>query len=121
MYGNPNQDCTGIVMTIFASVDVIKKAYDLGANLIIVNEALFWNNGNHQEWLLASENQTYLTKKQLLDDYGIVVWRNHDYVHSGIPMQDALHTGGIFYVFAKNGIGFLCNLQQGLLFRIYAS
>lgn len=101
LYGNAEQECTGIVTTIFASIDVIKKAHELGANLIVVHEALFWNHGDHQDWLEESENRTYLMKKDMLDDYGIVVWRNHDYVHSGIPLHDGSYTDGIFYGFAK--------------------
>ncbi|CAI6077454.1 hypothetical protein PAECIP112173_02483 [Paenibacillus sp. JJ-100] len=101
LYGNTDQECTGIVTTVFASVDVIRKARDLGANLIIVHEALFWNHGDHQEWLLESKNETFLAKKKLLDDNQIVVWRNHDYVHSGIPMPDGSYVDGIFYGFAK--------------------
>lgn len=101
LYGDATKECTGIVTTIFASVDVIKKAYELGANLIIVHEALFWNHGDHQEWLKKSENRTYMKKKELLNDYEIVIWRNHDYVHSGIPMHNGKYTDGIFYGFAK--------------------
>ncbi len=37
-YGNPDKECTGIVVTCFAAVDVICKAAELGANLIIVHE-----------------------------------------------------------------------------------
>lgn len=101
LYGNENQACTGIVTTVFASIDVIQKAHKLGANLIIVHEALFWNHGDQQEWLMQSQNETYLAKKKLLDDYQIVVWRNHDYVHSGIPLGDGTYADGIFYGFAK--------------------
>ena len=96
LYGDPDKECTGIVTTIYASVDVIRKAHDLGANLIICHEALLWNHGDHKEWLQESENQTYLAKKQLMDDYGIVVWRCHDYIHSGIKHKDG-YTDGIFY------------------------
>jgi len=95
LYGNPELDCTGIVTTCFASVEVIRKAARLGANLIIVHEALFWNRGDKTEWL--SENQVFLEKKKLLDDTGIVVWRDHDYIHSGIPLSDGEYVDGIFY------------------------
>ena len=88
LYGDPDKECTGIVTTIYASIDVIKKAHELGANLIIAHEALLWNRGDHREWLEESNNQTYLAKKKLMDDYGIVVWRFHDYIHSGIPHND---------------------------------
>jgi len=96
LYGNPEKECTGIVTSCWASVDVIRKAHELGANLIIVHEALFWNHGDHIDWLAEQGNKTFLDKKKLLDDTGIVVWRNHDYVHSGIPMNGS-YVDGIFY------------------------
>ena len=95
LYGNPDKECTGIVTTCWATVDVIREAKAKGANLIICHEALFWNHGDHQEWL--QDNDAYILKKQLLDETGIVVWRNHDYIHSGIPMEDGSFTDGIFY------------------------
>ena len=100
LYGNTDRECTGIVTTIYASVDVIKKAHELGANLIIAHEALLWNRGDHREWLEESKNRTYLAKKKLMDDYGITVWRFHDYIHSGIPCKDG-YVDGIFYGIAK--------------------
>lgn len=100
LYGDTHKECTGIVTTIYASTNVIKKAHELGANLIIAHEALFWNRGDHREWLEESQNKTYLAKKKMLDDYGITVWRFHDYIHSGIPVGDD-YIDGIFYGIAK--------------------
>ncbi len=88
LYGNPHQECTGIITTCWASVDVIREAAKRGANLIIAHEALFWNHGDHTDWLQEENNQSFLAKKKLLDEAGIVVWRDHDYIHSGIPMED---------------------------------
>ena len=96
LYGDTDKECTGIVTTIYASVDVIRKAHELGANLIIAHEALLWNHGDHREWLEESQNKTYLAKKKLMDDCGITVWRFHDYIHSGIPHNDG-YIDGIFY------------------------
>ncbi|MBQ7890910.1 MAG: Nif3-like dinuclear metal center hexameric protein [Erysipelotrichaceae bacterium] len=101
LYGNVDQECTGIVTTIYASVDVIREAIACGANLIICHEALFWNHGDHQEWLLEQGNKTFLAKKELLDSGNIVVWRDHDYIHTGIPMKDGSYVDGIFYGVAK--------------------
>lgn len=97
LYGNAEQKCTGIVTTCWASADVIRKAHAQGANLIICHEALFWNHGDHTDWLVESENNTFLAKKELLDETGIVVWRDHDYIHSGIPKGDGTYIDGIFY------------------------
>ena len=96
LYGDTDKECTGIVTTIYASIDVIRKAHELGANLIIAHEALLWNHGDHREWLEESQNKTYLAKKKLMDDYGITVWRFHDYIHSGIPHNGG-YIDGIFY------------------------
>lgn len=97
LYGNPDQECSGIVTTCWASADVIEKAHQLGANLIICHEALFWNRGDHTDWLLEEKNKTFMKKKALLDQYNLVVWRDHDYIHSGIPYQgkwvDGIFTG----------------------------
>lgn len=100
LYGNPDKQCSGIVTTIYASVDVIKKAHELNANLIICHEALFWNRGDKTDWLIQTNNETFKEKVDLLDEYGIVVWRFHDYIHSGIPHNDG-YIDGIFYGLAK--------------------
>ena len=100
LYGETDKECTGIVTTIYASPDVIRKAHELGANLIIAHEALLWNHGDHREWLEETENKTYLAKKKLMDDYDITVWRFHDYIHSGIPYRDG-YIDGIFYGLAQ--------------------
>lgn len=101
LYGNSDVECTGIVTTCWATVDVIKQTAAMGANLIIAHEALFWNHGDHIDWLIEEENEAFLAKKKLLDESGIVVWRNHDYIHSGIPMADGTYTDGIFYGVAE--------------------
>ncbi len=100
LYGDANQECTGIVVTCWATSEVIREAAKRHANLIIAHEALFWNHGDHIDWLKENQNKTFLAKKELLDQYGIVVWRNHDYIHSGIPMPNGSYTDGIFYGFA---------------------
>lgn len=100
LYGETDRECTGIVTTIYASPEVIRKAHELGANLIIAHEALLWNHGDHREWLEETENRTYLAKKKLMDDCGITVWRFHDYIHSGIPYRDG-YIDGIFYGLAQ--------------------
>jgi len=94
LYGDENQECSGIVVTLFASNEVIEKAGKLGYNFIIVHEALFWNHGDHTDWLV--NNEAFKKKKALLDKYQICVWRMHDYIHAGIPFDDGFKDG-IFY------------------------
>lgn len=101
LYGDPNVDCTGIITTCWATIEVIKEAIKKNANFIICHEALFWNHGDKQDWLIKNKNQVYFEKRKLLGEYGIVVWRDHDYIHSGIPMEDGSYRDGIFYGVAK--------------------
>lgn len=101
LYGDPNVDCTGIITTCWATIEVIKETIKKNANFIICHEALFWNHGDKQDWLIENKNQVYFEKRKLLDEYGIVVWRDHDYIHSGIPMEDGSYRDGIFYGVAK--------------------
>lgn len=93
-----NQECTNIVICVYPSIDVINEAIKLGSNFIISHESLFWNHGDHTDWL--KDNQTFETKEHLLRKNHIVVWRCHDYIHSGIPV-DGKYTDGIFYGFAQ--------------------
>lgn len=118
LYGNTDQECTGVVVSCWASVGVIEEAIEKGANLIISHEALFWNHGDHTEWLEESNNKTYLKKKELLEKHNIVVWRNHDYVHSGINIEGAGVVDGIFYGMAKE-LGWTNNIEktEGIMFN----
>lgn len=93
--GDPNQECTGIVTTVFASVDVIRKAAELGANLIICHEPLFYSHDDSQEWLRG--NSVYEEKAKLLRDHNIVVWRDHDRIHGGSPKRQREHMDMVFY------------------------
>lgn len=101
LYGNTDKECTGIITTCFASVEVIQRAHELGCNLIIPHEALFWNHGDHTKWLEDESNTVFLRKKALLDEYGITVWRNHDYIHSGLPDGKGGWYDGIFRGFLE--------------------
>lgn len=98
-----NDECTGIVTTCWATAKVIEKAHQKGANLIISHEALFWNHGDKIDWLKQNHNKTFAKKKELLDKYGIVVRRDHDHIHSGIPVKESSDgwADGIFYGYAQ--------------------
>lgn len=96
LYGSVDQECTGIVTCIWPTADVIRRARELGANLIVSHEAIFWNHGDHQD--VVAGNRTFTAKKALLDEWGGAVWRCHDYIHSGVPLEeDGSYVDGIFY------------------------
>jgi putative NIF3 family GTP cyclohydrolase 1 type 2 len=81
--GHRDMAVTGVVTTMFATIDVIQKAHQVKANFIIAHEPTFYNHLDQTEWLAGDE--VYQFKKQLLDTYEIAVWRNHNYVHSLYP------------------------------------
>lgn len=78
--GNKDIVVTGIVTTMFATITVIREAIAKNANFIIAHEPTFYNHLDETEWL--EDDEVFEYKKQLLDEHGIAVWRNHDYVHS---------------------------------------
>jgi len=81
--GSGSQKVTGIVTTMFATVDLIEKAAKLGANFIIAHEPTFYNHTDDPNWIPG--NQVVKQKQALLDKHGIAVWRFHDYWHTYRP------------------------------------
>jgi putative NIF3 family GTP cyclohydrolase 1 type 2 len=81
--GDPSQPVTGIVTTFLASCEVIDRAAELGANLIITHEPTFYGHLDHVDWLEGDD--VYRHKRELLGQNGIVVWRCHDALHRHEP------------------------------------
>ncbi|MBK0378969.1 Nif3-like dinuclear metal center hexameric protein [Mucilaginibacter segetis] len=87
--GSADMKVTGIVTTMFATVDVIKKAAKLNANFIIAHEPTFYNHRDDTDWV--KNNSVVKQKEDLLKKLNITVWRFHDYIHSLKP--DAIYYG----------------------------
>lgn len=87
--GEPSQELSGIVTTFLASYDVIERAIQLGANLIITHEPTYYNHLDKADWL--ADDPVYRAKRKLLDDNNVVIWRFHDYWHRHRP--DGILTG----------------------------
>ena len=81
--GSLDMPVTGIVTTMFATVELIKKTIALGANFIIAHEPTFYSHPDSTDWL--QKDPTYEYKKKLLADNNITIWRCHDYVHKIAP------------------------------------
>lgn len=77
--GDPEVECTGVAVTCFASTKVIKAAIEKGCNFIITHEPTFFNDKEETDFLEG--NVAYEEKKRLLDENGIVIWRDHDHIH----------------------------------------
>jgi putative NIF3 family GTP cyclohydrolase 1 type 2 len=87
--GDPAQEVTGIVTTFMPTCAVLQRAIDLGANLIIPHEPLFYNHPDRTDWL--TDDPVYRAKRKLIEDHGLAVWRFHDYWHRHQP--DGIVTG----------------------------
>jgi putative NIF3 family GTP cyclohydrolase 1 type 2 len=81
--GKPDTVVTGIVTTMFATVEVIRKTIELKANFIIAHEPTFYNHLDETPWL--ESNKVYQFKRALLEENNIAVWRFHDYWHRHQP------------------------------------
>ncbi len=81
--GNRDIKVTGVVTTMFATIEVIKRAIALNANFIIAHEPTFYNHADETAWL--ANDDVYQYKAALLKEHNIAVWRNHDYIHSLVP------------------------------------
>jgi len=81
--GSPDQEVTGIVTTMFPTLEVIEKTAKAGANLIIAHETPFYNNQDETDWL--QQDDAYRYKVALLKKHGIAIWRFHDYWHAHKP------------------------------------
>ena len=81
--GSMEQEVTGIVTTMFPTIEVIERTAKAGANFIIAHETPFYNNQDETDWL--KEDDAYRYKIGLLDKYKIAIWRFHDYWHSHKP------------------------------------
>lgn len=81
--GNPSSVVTGIVSTMFPSIEIIEKARLLGANFIIAHEPSFYNHTDDKNWI--PENSVLKKKLALLDTYKTGIWRLHDHWHRYIP------------------------------------
>lgn len=88
--GDPDMEVTGVVTTFMATVEVIRKTIDAGANLIITHEPTWFNGTDLTDW--CAEDSVYLAKKKLLEDNHIAVWRFHDHMHMG-GSADYIYTG----------------------------
>lgn len=88
--GNPEDELTGIVTTCCASVDVIRKAAELGANLILTHEPTFYTHFDPIDWL-QGKNPIFDEKWKLCQENGIAIFRDHDHIHAHNP--DGIFTG----------------------------
>lgn len=102
--GSMDQKVSGIVTTMFPTLDVIEQTVSAGANFIIAHETPFYNNADETDWL--QKDDAYRYKTELLTKYKIAIWRFHDHWHAhkpdGIIMGNLMKLGWDQYFDATN-------------------
>ena len=79
-YGDPETEVKKIVTTFMATADVIRKASECGAQMIVTHEPTYFTGADTVEWL--QNDSVYRKKKELLDQSHLVIWRYHDHMHA---------------------------------------
>lgn len=77
--GSRDTVVTGVVTTMFTTIEIIKKAIELKANLIIPHEPTFFSGQDETDYL--QNDLVFRAKYDLMAEHNITLWRNHDYVH----------------------------------------
>ena len=88
-YGDPDKECTGIAVTCCPTAAVIKKAAELSYNFVICHEPTFFDGWDEVDWM--ENNRVYKAKTKLLDETGVVIYRDHDRLHNDKP--DGIFSG----------------------------
>ena len=118
--GDPSRDLTGIATAFLATSEVIEKAAQLGANLVITHEPIFYSHLDGTDWL--ADDPTFRAKKHLIEASGAVIWRFHDYLHTLSPdptIMGLVHELGWEDYLTAEG-SFICNIPPMTLHDLLA-
>jgi putative NIF3 family GTP cyclohydrolase 1 type 2 len=83
--GDPDAPVTGIVTTMFATMDILRQAVSDKCNLIITHEPTFYNHLDDTTALANTHNPIYEEKRKYIEDHNLVIWRFHDHIHMMNP------------------------------------
>lgn len=81
--GDRTAQVSGVVTTMFPTMDVIQETVRTGANFIIAHEPSYYSHLDETDWL--EDSDVYKAKRKLLDTNRIVIWRCHDSIHRHEP------------------------------------
>ncbi len=91
--GDPEAECTGVAVALVPTVSVIRRAARKNCSLLIVHEPIYYQTPDYADWKGSFPNAVQEQKKQLLQETGLTVWRDHDHMHAHQP--DSIFSGVI--------------------------
>lgn len=78
--GDPEVETEKVAISMFATPEVVKKAKEWGAQLLIVHESTYYDHfDKHTDDKIENE------KRKLIEDSGLTIWRFHDHPHYTTP------------------------------------
>jgi len=83
--GDPEAECTGVAVALVPTVDVIRRAAQLGCNLLICHETIYYQTPDFPVWRGSFENTIQQEKEALIREAGMTIWRDHDHMHANRP------------------------------------
>jgi putative NIF3 family GTP cyclohydrolase 1 type 2 len=89
--GDSTWNVKGIAVTMMATLDVLQRAVEKGANLIISHEGVYFYHFDPKVSLGSLNDPVYLEKKKFIDEHKLIVWRLHDHIH--IKRPDGIVSG----------------------------
>lgn len=95
--GDPNKELKKVAVTMFATVETVKRAREWGADMLIVHEPTYYD---HMEKI--DELPAVVAKRRLIEESGITIYRYHDYMHH--RDVDQIPEGEIYYLGLKGKV-----------------
>lgn len=95
--GDPNKELKKVAVTMFATVDTVKRAEEWGADMLIVHEPTYYDHFEEIPNL-----PVVVAKRKLIENSGITIYRYHDYMHS--REIDQIPEGELYYLGLKGKV-----------------
>jgi putative NIF3 family GTP cyclohydrolase 1 type 2 len=83
--GDSTSAVKGIAVTMMATLDVLQRAVEKGANLIISHETVYFYHNNPKIPMSTLNDPVYEAKKAYINEHKLIVWQLHDHLHRKKP------------------------------------
>ena len=94
--GFEEEECTGVVSALVPTMEMLKKTVELGCNLLVVHEPIYYQTPDFPEWRGNFENRVQKEKEEYIQEHRLTVWRDHDHMHMHQP--DSIFAGVMKYL-----------------------
>lgn len=95
--GDIRKEISKVAVCMIPTVDIIRKANEWGADMMIVHEPIFYDH-----WDNAKGDPVTAAKQKLLEKGGMIIYRYHDHMH--FRENDEITEGELYYLGLKGSI-----------------